>query len=57
MNLVPRDHVERNDTPPVATPLFSVAHRRLAGSVQNEDVRQQRRFEAICARELLGELD
>lgn len=47
---------DRDDMPVAATPLCSVARHRLVGNF-NEDARQQRRFELICARELLGDLD
>jgi hypothetical protein len=49
---------ERREPPMIVPPLCCVAHRRLV--IRDADLAtalEQRRFEQICARELLGELD
>lgn len=48
---------ERDDAP-IVSACCSVAHRALSvRPADREALREQRRFERICARELLGELD
>lgn len=49
-------------SPEPIAPLCSVARGRLVAQAERrkeeiEEVRQQQRFERICARELLGEID
>ncbi|MDF7776381.1 hypothetical protein P1X14_14090 [Sphingomonas sp. AOB5] len=59
MKMIPQGGFDRAGKPEVMALLCSITHTALTtlDEAAREEAREQHRFEAICARELLGERD